>query len=99
MKPRIYFSKRCFENYSILFKLPKKLHSFGYRGVVELLHCSDCGEQTFHCCWFDSRVVDYNGKFVRYDDAPKAIRERVDYLSPMWNNACKTEDFSEWNGC
>ena len=47
----------------------------------------------------DSYAGEYNGKFVRYDDAPKAIRERVDYLSPIWNNACKKEDFSEWNGC
>ena len=64
-----------------------------------MLHCSECGDETFHCCWMDSYVGEYNGKFVRYEDAPKAIRERVDYLSPIWNNACKTGDFSEWNGC
>ena len=99
MKPRIYFSKECFDNYSILFKLPKKLHTSSCRGVVELLHCSECGDETFHCCWVDSIVGEYNGKFVRYEDAPKAVRERVDYLYPIWNKACKTEDFSEWNGC
>lgn len=98
MKPRIYFSKGCFENYSILFKLPNKLHSFGYRGVVELLHCSE-KEEIFHCCWVDSVAGECNGKFVRYEDAPKAIRERVDYLYPIWDKACKTGDFSEWNGC
>ena len=98
MKPRIYFSKGCFENYSILFKLPKKLHSFVYIVVVELLHCSE-QDGIFHCCWVDSRVGEYNGKFVSYEDAPKAVRERVDYLYPIWNKACKTEDFSEWNGC
>ena len=99
MKPRIYFSKGSFENYSILFKLPKKLHTSRCRGVVEMLHCSECGDETFHCCWVDSRVGDYDGKFVRYEDAPKAVRERVDYLSPIWNNACKTGDWSKWNGC
>ena len=98
MKPRIYFSEGFFDNYSILFILPKKLHSLGCRGVVEMLHFSECVEETFHCCWMDSYVGEYNGKFVRYEDAPKAVRERVDYLSPIWNNACKTGDWSEWNG-
>ena len=99
MKPRIYFSKGCFDNYSILFMLPKELHSLGCRGIVEMLHCSECGDETFHCGWVDSVVGECNGKFIRYEDAPKAVRERVDYLSTIWNKACKTEDFSEWNGC
>lgn len=99
MKPRIYFSKGCFDNYAILFKLPKKLHTSRCIGVVEMLHCSECCEETFHCCWMDSYVGEYNGKFVRYEDAPKAVRERVNYLSPIWNHACKTGDWSKWNGC
>lgn len=95
MKPRIYYSKQFFENYAIVFKYPKKMQTPKCRGQVELLHFD--GQRIYHCCWVDSSIGEYNGKFVHYEDAPQKIKDRVDYLAPIWEKACKTNEWLEWN--
>lgn len=97
MKPRIYYNKNTFDNWSIVFRYPKKMQTPQCRGIVEIMHCDDLHWGLWHCAWVDSVVGEHYGKFVRFIDAPMVIQARVEWLTPIWERACRTGDWSYWN--
>lgn len=105
MKVRIYKATGRFENaedaWTILFKLPKCM-----LGNEHLSHAMFCGkpiEDRMYGYWDElpktARLgIDYFlGKRIPIEDAPQVVREFAEHKEKIWNKACNTGNWEEWN--
>lgn len=102
----------CIDAYSLYLPYPKWLVKYEgnrYGLVVDriigtFLGCSPASDGTMiRCCWSDFETRKYGaspmclGRKVDIDSMPEPFRNECRRIEALWNEACRTRDFTRWD--
>jgi hypothetical protein len=106
MKARLYRAtgeaRNYVDAYTLYFPYPKWYRDeLTYFSRGTFLGCSPASDGTLiHCYWdeMDTRYTfDGFGRKVKISSMPERFQQEVERLQKLWDDACKTHDFSRWN--
>lgn len=106
MKARLYRAtgeaRNYVDAYTLYFPYPKWYREeLTYFSRGTFLGCSPAHDGTMNRCSWDEMDQRYTfdgfGRKVKIDSMPEPFRKEVERMQKLWDEACKTHDFSRWN--
>ena len=106
MKARLYratgVARNCIDGYTLYFPYPKWYRKEnGNHALGCFLGCSPARDGTMYRCNWDEMDDRYTfsglGRKVKLESMPKPFQKEVARMQALWDDACKTHDFSRWN--
>lgn len=106
MKARLYRAtgeaRNYIDGYTLYFPYPKwyrKELPYFSRGTF--LACSPNPDGTMHRCYWEEMESKYTftglGRKVKIESMPEPFQKEVARMQALWDEACKTHDFTRWN--
>lgn len=109
MKARLYRAtgeaRNYIDAYTLYFPYPKWYRKEnGNYATGCFLGCSPASDGTMiRCCWDEWELSKYgapinaSGRKIAIDSMPEPFRNEVRRMESLWEDACRTRDFSRWN--